>query len=134
MPSEDRAAVPGPDEFDRQLRDITSGAAGTARFREPSAQERARQAAQRPPRPPVRWRHPVKSRKPRKPASAPGSLRGRPAPWRRRRLRVVGGRNVGRPARGSRRARLRSIAKGTGILIGFVALLLLMHLLGLGPQ
>jgi hypothetical protein len=33
-----------------------------------------------------------------------------------------------------RRRRLRSFAKGTGILIGFVALLFLMHLLGLGPQ
>jgi hypothetical protein len=29
---------------------------------------------------------------------------------------------------------MRSVAKGTGILIGFVALLLLMHMLGLGPQ
>jgi hypothetical protein len=29
---------------------------------------------------------------------------------------------------------MRSVAKGTGILIGFVGLLLLMHMLGLGPQ
>jgi hypothetical protein len=33
-----------------------------------------------------------------------------------------------------RRRRLRSFAKGTAILIGFVALLFLMHILGLGPQ
>jgi len=30
--------------------------------------------------------------------------------------------------------RLLSLAKGAGILIGFVALLFLMHMLGLGPQ
>jgi hypothetical protein len=29
---------------------------------------------------------------------------------------------------------MRSLAKGTGILVGFVALLVLMHVLGLGPQ
>jgi hypothetical protein len=35
---------------------------------------------------------------------------------------------------GDRRRRRRSLAKGTGILVGFVALLVLMHALGLGPQ
>jgi hypothetical protein len=39
-----------------------------------------------------------------------------------------------RPAAGSRRMRLLSIAKGAGILVGFVALLFLMHMLGLGPR
>jgi len=35
---------------------------------------------------------------------------------------------------GERRRRLRSVAKGTGIVVGFLALLFLMHMLGLGPQ
>lgn len=36
---------PADDEFDRQLRALTGGAAGQAGFTEPSAAERARQAA-----------------------------------------------------------------------------------------
>jgi hypothetical protein len=39
-----------------------------------------------------------------------------------------------RPSGVPRQQRLRSLAKGAGILIGFVALLVLMRMLGLGPH
>jgi hypothetical protein len=132
MSTEHSQAPHGPDDFDRQLRDLTSGTAGEARFREPSAAERAAQAAGRPARR-MSPRNIARARKLRKPPSESARGRGRPGSWRRTRLRVVGGRNA-RPAPGARRARLRSLAKGVGILAGFVALLVVMHLLGLGPQ
>jgi hypothetical protein len=123
-----------PDEFDRQLRDLYSGSTGAARFREPSAAERARRAARRRSQS-MSFQKSRQARKLRKPAQ-PGS-RPQPAARSRRRLGTFGRRQSG-PARrlspADRRRRLVSLAKGTGILIGFVALLFLMHMLGLGPQ
>ncbi len=46
MSAERNPPAPEPDEFDRLLLELTSGQAGPARFREPSAAERARNAAQ----------------------------------------------------------------------------------------
>jgi len=132
MPTEHGPAIPGPDDFDRQLRDLTSGSAGAARFREPSAEERARQAAQRRPRQRTTWRGAGKARKLRKPPSTPPPARR--GLWGRPTLKVVGGRSSARPARSARRARLLSIAKMAAILIGFAGLLIVLHLLGLGPH
>jgi len=53
--------------------------------------------------------------------------------WQRARLRDSRPSAI-RPAAGARRRRLLSLAKGAGILVGFVALLFLLHMLGLGPQ
>ena len=50
MPSE-----PADDEFDRQLRALTGGAAGEAGFFEPSAAERARNSVRPARRPARRW-------------------------------------------------------------------------------
>jgi hypothetical protein len=129
MSSERDPSIPGPDDFDRQLRDLTSGSAGAARYREPSAEERAKQAAQRRPR--QRWRASAKARQLRSPVNPP--RQGSRGP-RRRRLRLVGGNNTMRRPPSPRRARLLSLAKMLGILVGFVALLIVLHLLGLGPQ
>jgi hypothetical protein len=138
MPAEHSPAVPGPDEFDRQLRDLTSGASGAPKFREPSAQERAmhpaRPAGPADPAAMLNWRNARKARKLRKPVSSDGPRRSGPA-GRRGRLRVVGGiADRGWSARSSRRRRLRSVAKTAGILIAFAALLMLLHALGLGPR
>jgi len=134
MSSEHTGATPGPDEFDRQLRDLYAGTGGAARFREPSAAERAKRAARR--RRQLNPRKSKQARNLRKPVAAGGAKRRtRATSWRR--LFGFGRGRPGparRPAPGPRRQRLRSLAKGTGILIGFVALLVLMHLLGLGPQ
>ena len=111
MSTEHSDVTPSPDEFDRQLRDLYAGTTGAARFREPTAAERAKRAARR-------RRARLNVRK----ASQGRKLR-RQAPARR---------SV--PAPGDRRRRLISLAKGAGILIGFAALLFLMHALGLGPQ
>ena len=132
MSTERGPSVPGPDDFDRQLRDLTSGSAGAARYREPSAEERAKQAAQRRPRQRAGWRASAKARDLRRPVNSP--RQGSRGPLRRRKLRLVGGKNARRQAPGARRARLLSLAKMAGILVGFVALLILLHLLGLGPQ
>jgi len=130
----------GPDDFDRQLRDLTSGSAGTARFREPSAAERARRAgrASQPPRrrrPIMNWRHVSRARKLRRPVtSGPGPDARRGKFWRRLRYFLGRPRASMRASGRSRQQRLRSLAKGVGILVGFVALLFLMHMLGLGPH
>jgi len=134
MSMEHRAAVPNPDDFDRQLRDLASGAAGTARYREPSAIERARRAARPARRLRLSWRNSRRARNLRKPVSAGGGRASSGKFWKRTRLRRRGPSAIRRPAAGSRRMRLLSLAKGAGILIGFVALLFLMHMLGLGPQ
>jgi hypothetical protein len=134
MSMEHSPATPSPDDFDRQLRDLTSGSAGAARFRELSAEERARQAAKRAPRQPTGLRGLAKARRLRRPASSPDPGRSGPSRWRRRRLKVVGGRGSARPGPGMRHARLRSAAKTAAILVGFVALLLILHLIGFGPQ
>jgi hypothetical protein len=132
MSTERGPSVPGPDDFDRQLRDLTSGSAGAARYREPSAEERAKQAAQRKPRQGTGWRGSAKARQLRGPVNSP--RQGSRGPLRRRRLRLVGGNGARRQAPSARRARLLSLAKMAGILVGFVALLIVLHLLGLGPQ
>ena len=132
MSTERGPSIPGPDDFDRQLRDLTSGSAGAARYREPSADERAKQAAQRRPRQRAGWRGSAKARELRKPVNSP--RQGARGPLRRRKLRLVGGKSARRPAPGARRAKLLSLAKMAGILAGFAALLIVLHLLGLGPQ
>ncbi len=136
MSTEHSDATGGPDEFERQLRDLYAGTAGAARFREPSAAERAKRAARRR-RASLSLRRASQARKLRRQAAA--GQAGRPAAQGRswRRLLTSGRSRSGparRPAPGDRRRRLSSLAKGTGILVGFVALLFLMHLLGLGPQ
>jgi hypothetical protein len=138
MSTERGAAMPGPDDFDRQLRELTSGSAGTARFREPSAAERA-EGAIGPPvrrrRPVTNWRQASRARKLRRPVTpGSGGASGRRTPWSRASYllrRPPASRRA--PAR-SPRQRLRSLAKGAAILVGFAALLFLMHVLGLGPR
>ncbi len=132
MPIEPTPAASSSDDFDRQLRDITSGAAGAARFRELSAEERARLAGSGGPKLPRTLRKRLAARKARKPASGPPRKRTTAA-RKGRRLRVVGGRSY-RPADGSRHQRLIAVARAVGILVAFVALLLILHLLGFGPQ
>src|SRR5262249_9060064 len=124
MSTEHGPSIPGPDDFDRQLRDLTSGSAGAARYREPSAEERAKQAAQRRPGQRSGWRATAKARQLRRPVKSP--RQGARGPLRRRRLRLVGGNGARRPAPGARRARLLSVAKMVGILLGFVALLIVL--------
>lgn len=133
MPEENRQAVPEPDEFDRQLRDLTSGDVRPARFTELSAAERASRSANRPMPEPTRkkrtgWRNARKARRLRKPVtgsnvSALKRGSGRAGAARRQ-----------RPTRSIRQRRIRSIAKTVGILLAFCALLYALHLLGLGPQ
>jgi hypothetical protein len=134
MSTEHSDVTGGPDEFDRQLRDLYAGTAGAARFREPSAAERAKRAARRR-RASLSLRRAGQARQLRRPVASDKA--GRPAARGRswRRLMTFGRSGPARrPAPGDRRRRLASLAKGAGILIGFVALLLLMHALGLGPQ
>ncbi len=132
MPIEPSPAAPGPDDFDRQLREITSGTAGAARFRELSAAERAKLSGRRS-RMPKALRKRLTARKLRKPSSAPPSKRPASARAGRRRLRVVGGRGYNAAQR-TQRQRLLAVAKSAGILVGFVLLLVVLHLLGFGPQ
>lgn len=131
MPIEPTPAASSSDDFDRQLRDITSGTAGAARFRELSAAERARLAGGGP-KLPKALRKRLTARKPRKPASGPPRNRTTSARSGRR-LRVVGGRSH-QPAAGTRHQRLVAVARAAGILVAFVALLVVLHLLGFGPQ
>jgi hypothetical protein len=143
MSSEQGEGTQSPDDFDRQLRDLYSGSTGAAKFREPSAEERARRAARRrrqssgrSRRQPVSWRKSRRARNLLKPVTSDDAApTSRNSSWRRL---VPFGRSRPSPRRPSspdeRRRRLRSFAKGTAILIGFVALLFLMHILGLGPQ
>jgi hypothetical protein len=115
--------MPDPDEFDQQLRDLTSGQAEPAKFTELSAAERLRRVPTPPP-PPKRlnWRGARKARQLRKPVPEPGRAyrtkkRSRPSvPASRRERRQV------------------AIAKVVGIVVAFAALLYGLHLLGFGPQ
>jgi len=135
MSAEQGPAAPDPDDLDRQLRELTSGVAEAPRFTEPSAAERARLAAGRGSAKPASrpsksaWRNTRKTRKLRRPIDSPG----RPG-----RARSGGGGPAARrkpaKARTPKQQRLRSAAKAAAILIGFVALLLLLHALGFGPQ
>ncbi len=136
-------AVPEPDDFDQQLRDLTSGQAEPAKFTELSAAERARRV----PSPPqtrssrLNWRNARKAkqlRKPLGPQGLPGPQgpqgpqgrkqpgRGGPGPARRRNPQP-------RPA-STGRQRLIAAVRAVGILVAFVALLIGLHLLGFGPQ
>ncbi|HEX9065752.1 MAG TPA: hypothetical protein VF843_11635 [Streptosporangiaceae bacterium] len=133
MSTEPTPAASGPDDFDRQLREITSGAAGAARFRELSAAERARLAGRGRPRMPRTWRQRLAARNLSQPVSAPPRKRPGRASAGRRRLRVVGGQSY-RPAGQPGRQRLLAVAKTAAILVGFVALLVVLHFLGFGPQ
>jgi len=54
--------------------------------------------------------------------------------WQRARLRRGRLSSIRRPDPGARRRRLVSLAKGAGILIGFAALIFVLHMIGLGPQ
>jgi len=129
-------ATPSPDDFDRQLRDLASGAAGTARFRELSAAERARQATRRHPLQRLKWRS-LKARKLRKPTSPPQRQPGgsfKPGKPGQRRFGAASGRRFGPPAPTSRQQRMRSVAKTAAVLVGFVVLLVVLHIIGFGPQ
>jgi len=118
--------MPDPDEFDQQLRDLTSGQAEPAKFTELSAAERLRRVPSPPP-PPKRlnWRSARKARQLRKPVSEP--RRSQPGQPKRRRPPV-------RNAANTRKRRLITAAKVVGIVVAFAALLYGLHLLGFGPQ
>jgi hypothetical protein len=118
---------PDPDEFEQQLRDLTSGQAEPAKFTEPSATERLRRIPSPPP-PPKRmnWRDARKARRLRRPVAEAG--RKQPGNARRRTSKR-------RPVSASeRKRRFVSTAKVVGIVVAFAALLYGLHLLGFGPQ
>ena len=125
MPVEFSSAMPDPDEFDQQLRDLTSGQAEPAKFTELSAAERLRRAPGPPPPPPRRnWRSSRKARQLRKPV---------PEPSRKRADRTSKRSRPSAPA-GGRKRRLIATAKVVGVLVAFAALLYGLHLLGYGPR
>ncbi len=123
------ATPPDPDDFDRQLRELTSGQAGAAKFREPSAQERARQAAAAKPAPgrDSKWRSGRKARQLKKPVGSSGRSSSR----RKDKTRGSTGRT--RPTPSSRKQRMRSAVRTAAILIAFAALIVGLHFLGFGP-
>ena len=127
--------MPDPDDFDQQLRDLTSGQAEPAKFTELSAAERARRSPNAPP-PSAKqsWRRTRKARQLRKPFDESKPRRKRGSGTGKRKLSAVGG--TGRKPRSasSRRQRLLYAVRVVGILIAFAALLYGLHLLGLGPQ
>lgn len=135
MPAEHGASAPDSDDFDRQLRELASGGGGAAKFTEPSAAERARQAARRAqarPKSPPRtrtWGGARRARQLRKPVSHPGQAAGKRP---RRRIARVGRRSAANST--PRAQRLRSAAKIAAIAVAFVLLVLLLHALGFGPQ
>jgi hypothetical protein len=141
MPVEFSSAMPDPDDFDAQLRDLTSGQAEPAKFTELSAAERAKRAPGPPPPAKLSWRKARKARQLRRPVGdqglrPPGGTKGRAGP----------GGAKGRPKgssfsaqrkpspSGQRRRKVVAIARTVGILIAFAALLYGLHLLGFGPQ
>lgn len=137
MPVEPSSAMPNPDDFDRQLRDLTSGQAEPPKFTELSAAERLRRAPSPPPpsaKKPSRlnWRRARKARQLRKPVAEPGR-KGNEGPGRAKRRRET----QARPAQNAasrRRRRLLAITKTVGVVVAFAALLYGLHLLGFGPQ
>lgn len=120
--------MPDPDEFDQQLRDLTSGQAEPAKFTELSAAERLRRVPSPPPPPKRRrpgWRSARKARQLRKPVPEPGQAQAGQAKRR----------SPPRPKPAStRRRRFIAIAKVVGVVVAFAALLYGLHLLGFGPQ
>ncbi|HET9897872.1 MAG TPA: hypothetical protein VFQ44_23330 [Streptosporangiaceae bacterium] len=130
-------AVPEPDDFDQQLRDLTSGQAEPAKFTELSAAERARRVSRPPPAPHrLSWRKARKAKQLRKPPGGSQDPRGRKQSGRG----GPGGQGAARPGNPRRRSassgrqRMISIARTAGIIIGFVVLLIVLHLLGFGPR
>ena len=115
--------MPDPDEFDQQLRDLTSGQAEPAKFTELSAAERLRRVPTPPPAPKRRNRSNTrKARQLRKPVPEPSRVH---RIKKRRRPSVPGS---------PRKRRLVAMVKVVGIVIAFAALLYGMHRLGFGPQ
>lgn len=87
---------PEPDEFDRSLQRLTSGATSSAAFKEPSAAERARKPVTSTGR--TSWRNARRAARLRKPVVEPGKARagsgrartkGRMSTWRGRRARSL---------------------------------------------
>jgi len=136
MSAEQGPGSPDQDDFDRQLRDLTSGVGGAARFTELSAAERAKRAdarktRQATPKKPMNWRNARKARELRRPVTGHGSA----GQSRLRRVPAGRGARQGRlQPRKPWARRLRSAGKAIGILVAFAALLFVLHLLGFGPQ
>jgi len=129
--------MPDPDDFDQQLRDLTSGQAEPAKFTELSAAERLRRVPGPPPSPSrkkssrTNRRNARKARDLRRPLGEPGPKRGGGSDWAKRR-RGMQARPPMNPA--GRRKRFLTVAKTVGIIVAFAALLYGLHLLGFGPQ
>jgi hypothetical protein len=124
--------MPDPDDFDAQLRNLTSGQAEPARFTELSAAERAKRAPSPPPPPSkLNWRKARKARQLRRPLDDQPRKRSSGRSARRTPAWAAAQR---KPAPGNRRQRLLMIARTVGVLIAFAALLYGLHLLGFGPQ
>jgi len=121
--------MPDPDEFDQQLRDLTSGQAEPAKFTELSAAERLRRVPSPPP-PPQRKKRRLNVRDARK---ARQLRRPIPEPGRRPGARTKRRRTPRQTTATSRRRRLIATAKVLGIVVAFAALLYGLHLLGFGP-
>ena len=121
--------MPDQDDFDRQLRDLTSGQAEPAKFQELSAAERARRAPTPPPSTSKKnWRNNRKAKKLRRPVSEPGKRPGTPQPKRKTPSMAS------RTPAARRKQRFLKVLRTVGVLIAFAALLYGMHLLGFGPQ
>ncbi len=132
MSAEQDPVAPDPDDFDRQLRELTSGMAEAAKFTEPSAAERAKQAKRGAPQPPSR-QGPAgrgRARRTRKLRRPPGQP-PRPGAARTGQNRAAARRPQ---SRSDRRQRQISAVRTVAILIGFAALIFALHLLGFGPQ
>ena len=137
MPVEPSSAMPDPDDFDQQLRDLTSGQAEPAKFTELSAAERLRRVPSPPPSPSrkkssrANWRNARKARDLRRPVGEPSPKRGSGPGWAKRRRGMQA-----RPPMNaaSRRKRFLTAARTVGIIVAFAALLYGLHLLGFGPQ
>jgi hypothetical protein len=122
--------MPEPDDFDRQLRDLTSGQAEPAKFQELSAAERARHAPTPSSAPSKKnWRSNRKAKKLRRPVSEPGKPPPGTPPPKRKAPSMAS-----RTPAARRQARSQQILRTVGVLIAFAALLYGLHLLGFGPQ
>jgi hypothetical protein len=136
MPDEHGQPASAPDEFDRALRDLTSGRAEPAKFKEPPAAERAklRSVPSGPAKPGrMSMRSKWKARQLRKPVGESGHKSGlgsRPGQVRDRTTSTAS-RGAGRGLKGQR---LRSVARTVAVLVAFAALVYGLHVLGFGPQ
>jgi hypothetical protein len=126
-----------PDEFERQLRDLTSGQAEPAKFTELSAAERIRRLPPPPAKPgKMSRRNARKARELRKPVGETGRARGPDGSGKPRGSGRRSASSISRPNRNlsPRRQRLLTVARTVGVLVAFVALLYGLHLLGFGPH